>query len=141
MENIFTNYEQSLDLKELGFGFDDELFGKFYTKPNCKMFGIDEHGRYYNIKNIPKKLYTVGEYAVLKVINIIPAVLFSQAFKFFRDNYKLHNTITSISQESWQFHITKPGQTLGILYEEDFYTYEEAEIACLDKLIEIAKKL
>ncbi len=47
--------------------------------------------------------------------------------------------ITSISQESWQWHITKPGESLGKLYEEDFYTYEEAELECLKKLIEIVK--
>lgn len=64
--------------------------------------------------------------------------------RWFREKYNLHSTITSISQESWQWHITKPGESLGKLYEEDFYTYEEAEQAgvmleCLKKLIEIVK--
>jgi len=67
------------------------------------------------------------------------AILYQQAFKWFREKYKLHSTITSISQESWQWHITKPGESLGKLYDEDFYTYEEAELACLKKLIEIVK--
>ena len=60
--------------------------------------------------------------------------------RWFREKYKLHSTITSISQESWQWHITKPGESLGKLYNEDFYTYEEAESACLDELIKIVKK-
>jgi hypothetical protein len=51
----------------------------------------------------------------------------------------LHSTITSISQESWQWHITKPGESLGKMYQEDFYTYEEAELACLVKLIDIVE--
>jgi hypothetical protein len=59
--------------------------------------------------------------------------------RWFREKYNLHSTITSISQESWQWHITKPGESLGKLYEEDFYTYEEAELECLKKLIEIVK--
>lgn len=46
--------------------------------------------------------------------------------KYLRDNHKIHITITSISQESWQYHITKVGEVLGKNYSEDFYTYEEA---------------
>lgn len=45
----------------------------FYVKPNCKMFGIDEHGRSYPIKNTLKKLYTVGNYATLNIQNVIYA--------------------------------------------------------------------
>jgi hypothetical protein len=71
----------------------------------------------------------------------LPAPTFSQCFKWFRENYKLHSTITSISQESWQWHIQKTREPLGNLYDEDFYTYEEAELACLRKLIEIIKGL
>ncbi len=59
--------------------------------------------------------------------------------RWFRNEHKLHSTITSISQESWQYHITKPGEVLGTLYEEDFYFYEEAEYYCIEKLIEILK--
>jgi hypothetical protein len=64
---------------------------------------------------------------------------FSQAFRWFREKYQLHSTITSISQESWQWHITKPGESLGKMYQIDFYTYEETELECLKKLIEIVK--
>jgi hypothetical protein len=59
------------------------------------------------------------------------------ALRWFREKYQLHSTITSISQESWQWHITKPGESLGKMYQEDFYTYEEAEQDCLVKLIDI----
>lgn len=60
--------------------------------------------------------------------------------KWLRDKYKIHLTITSISQESWQYHITMIGDSLGENYKEDFYTYEEAlEAGLLEalKLIEI----
>lgn len=59
------------------------------------------------------------------------------ALRWFREKYQSHSTITSISQESWQWHITKPGESLGKMYQEDFYTYEEAEQDCLVKLIDI----
>lgn len=45
---------------------------------------------------------------------------------WFRENHKIHVTVTSISQESWQYHITKIGDSLGKHYEEDFYSYEDA---------------
>ena len=107
MEKEFIPYEQSLALKELG--FDEPCFAT--------------HG-YLD-------LYIGTQDGHLK------APTYSQAFRWFREKYKLHSTITSISQESWQWHITKPSESLGKLYEEDFYTYEEAELECLKKLIEI----
>jgi len=137
MEIEFVTYEQALELKELG--FDEPCLSKFYTKPNCKMFGVDEKGRHYTIKNTPKKLYTLGEHFVLNDSNVINAPLYQQAFRWFREKYILHSTITSISQEYWQWHITRPGESLGKLYNEDFYTFEEAELECLKKLIEIVK--
>jgi hypothetical protein len=70
---------------------------------------------------------------------LIQVPTWQSAFRWFREKYELHSTITSISQESWQWHITKPGESLGKLYDEDFYTYEEAELACIEKLIEIVE--
>ena len=117
MEKEFIPYKQALALKKLG--FDEPCFG-FYIAGQL-MVTTDS-------------VYNSTDISVLK------APTFSQAFRFFREKYKLHSTITSISQESWQWHITKPGESLGKLYEEDFYNYEEAEVACLRKLIEILKE-
>ncbi len=117
MEKEFVTYNQALALKDLGF---DEP---------CFMFYYDEG-------------YGLTRDVIIKTSkdsNPCNAPLKQQAFSFFREKHKLHSTITSISQESWQWHITKPGESLGKLYNEDFYTYEEAEQACLDKLIEIIK--
>ena len=51
--------------------------------------------------------------------------------------YKIHITITSVSQESWQYHITKTGDSLGKKYDEDFYTYEEALEAGLQEALKL----
>jgi hypothetical protein len=114
----FVPHEPSLALKELG--FDEPCLG------------------YWKSKNwlIQEKTRTDG---YTHADQECSAPLYQQAFRWFRDKYQLHCTITSISQESWQWHITKPGESLGKLYDEDFYTYEEAELACLIKLIEIVK--
>ena len=124
MTKEFIKYEQAVALKELG--FDEECLG-LYRNGSLEL--KKNTGGYYDNKwinhfNEPK---------------ICTAPLYQQAFSFFREKHKLHSTITSISQESWQWHITKPGESLGKLYNEDFYTYEEAEQECLDKLIEICK--
>lgn len=62
--------------------------------------------------------------------------------KWLREVHNIHITITSISQESWQAHITKPKEKLGENYIEDAYSYEEAlEVGLQEalKLIEIVK--
>ena len=58
------------------------------------------------------------------VIKLLKAPLYQQAFRWFRDKYDEHHT--------WRL------QT--ILSVEDYETYEEAELACLKKLIEIVNQ-
>jgi len=119
MEKEFIPYTEALALKELG--FDEPCFG-FHSKIHGLMM-----------------VKTSGSSSLYKDAGECLAPTFSQAFRWFREKYQLHSTITSISQESWQWHITKPGESLGKLYDEDFYTYEEAELECLKKLIEIVE--
>jgi hypothetical protein len=118
MEKEFVPYELAVKLKELG--FDEPCFG-YYTE--LKDFVMRPHLRQQDCIE--------GKFL---------APTWQSAFRWFREKYQLHSTITSISQESWQWHIQKPGQQLGKLYDEDFYTYEEAELACLEKLIEIVEQ-
>jgi hypothetical protein len=58
-----------------------------------------------------------------------------EVVKWLLEKHQIWITITSISQESWQWHITKPGDSLGKLYEEDFYTPEEAYSAAFDYVL------
>ena len=47
--------------------------------------------------------------------------------RWLREVHKIHITITSVSQESWMYRITRPGQKLTEgAYGEDFNSYEEA---------------
>ena len=115
MEKEFVPYEQVSSLIALGF--------------NEPVIAHRQNGLDICLLKEPKVLLTD-----------LSMILYQQAFRWFREKYQLHSTITSISQESWQWHIQKPGQQLGKLYDEDFYTYEEAELACLEKLIEIVKQ-
>jgi hypothetical protein len=66
----YVEFDQAKWLKEIGF---DEECTRFFVKPNCKVFGIDEHGRYYPIKNKSKELYIVGNVATQNFKNVILA--------------------------------------------------------------------
>jgi len=69
----------------------------------------------------------------------LPAPTYSQAFRWFREEWAIHswirpNLVIDIPI-TYQFLINDD-------IDEDWYhTYEEAELACLKKLIEIAKAL
>jgi hypothetical protein len=119
MNKEFIPYEQALELKELG--FDEECLAH---TPLMKLHKTD-----YNV---------FGE---LKDIRIgLP--LYQQAFRWFRERYLLHHEIACGDNVFW-FRYGKNGyiSILSIDTNNDSYwqTYEEAELACLKKLIEIVK--
>jgi hypothetical protein len=129
MEKEFVPYEQALALKELG--FDEPCFG--YYKEN--QYELNKEFHCYNSDYVEN----LGVY--------IAAPLYQQAFSFFREKYKLYPEIGLHDREdekTWRLTISILGyyelaynQNVG---KEPYYkTYEEAELACLTKLIEIVK--
>jgi hypothetical protein len=129
MNKEFIPYQQALTLKELGFNLEcGYLYNSTDDNPYpypCDVIGLSQDWNTLYRKDTNNHL--------------LSAPLYQQAFRWFREKCQLHSTITSISQESWQWHIQKPGQQLGKLYNEGFSSYEEAELECLNKLIKIAK--
>ena len=123
MNKEFIPYEQALALKELG--FDEPCFG-YFTSPKELIIQQpkDRNGTY-----------------------VYFAPTFSQAFRWFREKYSTHveiheNTDWEEDNESWSFVIFKYklGDNDGMISSTvDYNTYEEAELACLNKLIEIVK--
>ena len=114
MTKEFVPYELAVKLKALG--FDEPCFGYYYNKQLS--FGART---------------SYGE--------VIEAPTFSQAFRWFREEYQLFGGILSEYSYGGQinaYHIT--GKRQGDISKGDFTTYEEAELACLDKLIEIVEK-
>ncbi len=121
MEKEFVPYELAVKLKELG--FDEPCYGYFLSADM------------YIETQIRKQ---TG--------NAISAPLFQQAFRWFRENYNLFCEInidktmepkfayTIMEYESAQFF---EGFNEDILSEYLYYKHEEAELACLEKLIEI----
>jgi len=145
MEKEFVNYEQSVALKELG--FDEPCFG--FHDPNGK-FHIVGNPLNYNFKSdIPEPL---------KLKNPKPkdisAPTFSQAFRWFREKYGLKHDIDDDNVGTKFYYkirsytdkfdnyddIIKPMREERDWSKIEFYSYEEAELACLIKLIEIVKE-
>jgi len=128
MEREFVSYEMALTLKELG--FNEPCFTYYYDISGelRKNISVDIHNGWTYFPN-------------LKLITLAPT--FSQAFRFFRERHGLYGLYTMGDYENnfyWQIwrndYITKTYITASNYV---FEKYEEAEQACLLKLIEIVK--
>ena len=125
MKNEFVSYEQAVALRELGF---DEMCFSFF----------DRDGKLYESEGTYKRNENVWEHEAI-------APLKQQVFRWFREK-KLHNTFPSIIQtRNWAslYRILEwhPGNDSTSISTSDYYdTYEEAEDACIDKLIELTKQ-
>jgi hypothetical protein len=124
MTQEFIPYEQALELKELGF---NELCLFYY--------GDNEALRIYHQSEIYDDL--------------IGAPLYQQAFRWFREKYNLYQDISTFV---WDYDKKQLGFTIRTylnplnldtekkVHLEVYESYEEAELECLKKLIEIIKQ-
>ena len=131
MKNEFIPYEQALALKKLGF---DEPCIALYNK-ECKTIHL-------NLNLVNKKPYFC-------------APLYQQAFRWFREKYRL-NSETPYLPNIEKYGIIISDMTIkpkdlsknenfkrGVEITNNFAqhdTHEEAELACLKKLIELSTK-
>ena len=118
MEKEFVSYEIALALKELG--FDEPCYDNY---------------------NIYGKLWGLRLNKQVKIKGACLAPTFSQAFRFFREKYKMAiinpDWNNKFKYEIFNLHLLNQ----GVLFTKSgFENYEEAELACLQKMIEIVKK-
>lgn len=121
MEREFVSYEVASELKELG--FDESCFA-WYGK-----------GRFPSI--LEHHIIFTGSKTYMREEDC-NAPIFSQAFKFFREKYKLPSWVYTSDNEKFYFGILRDTRFL-IDGNKPYDTYEEAELACLLKLIEVVK--
>jgi hypothetical protein len=125
MNKEFIPYEQALELKELGF---DEPCMAFYEPGNKEVKVVGVNQRY----NDPS-LLTVTDFC---------APLYQQAFRWFRDKYDIYPIIEAKnyfkSPIKWIYSTCNVNGSFEVGLT-NHSTYEEAELACLKKLIEIVK--
>jgi hypothetical protein len=118
MEKEFIPYAEALALKELG--FDQPCFG-YYKYEELLIQGQSknsDHGF------------------------SISAPLYQQVFRWFREKYNLWGMI--YPRDGWNYSIQRVDETTSCTGESfhgvEIKSYEEAELECLKKLIEIVKE-
>jgi hypothetical protein len=128
MDKDFTLYEEALELKQLG--FDEPCLSYFDSRLEQQLGNFD----FTEIKG-----YTESDSV------LVP--LYQQAFRWFREKHQLIHYISWVYKKTydgvdWFYQIKGINMTNNnvVPHEETrFETYEEAELACLKKLIEIVK--
>jgi hypothetical protein len=116
MKKEFVSYDQAVALKKLG--FDEQCFS-FY----------DSDGELYESEGYYKKGYNVSDEEVI-------APLKQQVFRWFREKYDLLSYIRKVGSNYWYNIDIEDGNE----FEGRFDTYEEAEDACINRLIKISKQ-
>ena len=133
MEKYFANYNQSLALKELG--FDMPCFRYIHTGDtgnNVDRYEETEPSRAINFNHdslcISQPLksqvfeWVRKEYRIISVID------------FYCDNDEWEDTMYEVRISEF-----KHFKTHDSFVQSEYKSYEEAELACIDKLIEIIK--
>ncbi len=126
MEKEFVPYELALELKELG--FDEPCFGSYVklTATQTTFFVNDVVDEINRETPLHESLIT-------------KAPLYQQVFRWFREKYNLFGQVNI--RTYYIYEISNDGITIKMVsqYDKLLNTYEEAELACLQKLIEIVK--
>jgi hypothetical protein len=137
MEKEFVPYELALRMKQLGFdgscfaiwsGFDEQNFSITDT--------IRLYSSGFRINGTQSSKFYINDFNSLRVA----APTFSQAFRWFREKYDLHHVIHQFTfkkgtDEEYLAEVGKADDTFS-----ECRTYEDAEVACLEKLIEIIEE-
>ena len=119
MKIEFVPYELALRMRNLGFNEPCFVWADIYTKENVYMYPTNENNmnQYNETVSIP---------------------LFQQAFRWFREKYDWTIKVNQVSKNNWSYTLSNfPNDKK--YYGELYQTYEEAELACFKKLIEIVE--
>ena len=122
MEKEFVPYEEALALRGLGF---DEGCLMWYENDTSQLIGDYTRNSVEWFNNA-----------------CASAPLYQQAFRWFREKYGLYPNVEYFSiafEYGYYIRIPKEHKITNLNDEDMVKTYEEAELECLRKLIEITK--
>jgi hypothetical protein len=123
MKNEFVSPEQALALQEIDFDEPCLAYWNFYTNA-------------LNYNSYPRTFSSE---------DVIQLPLKQQVFRWFRERKMLGEITTIDDWNFWSFQIiledTMSAFFIAHVDSHEYSAYEEAEIACINKLIEIAKTL
>ena len=110
IEKEFVPYELAIKLKELGF-----------NEPCLKSYGSDGL-----LNMFDHEMY-------------LSAPLFQQSFRWFREKYDWTIEVNQVTKNNWSYTL-KNFSKERMYYGGSYETFEVAEIACLEKLIEFIER-
>jgi hypothetical protein len=133
MNKEFLTEKQALALKELGFN-EPCMASDYYADGKILIEYTDEG---ITNKELDELTEECNKDAAENGDDPIPynaaIPLYQQAFRWFREKYGLYSVIDGLEHRQY-YKITQLNSC-----SKEYDTYEEAEQACLDKLIEICK--
>ena len=138
MEKEFIPYEQALALKELGFNEPCAAsYGSYVHKTSELFLNINNPVNIETLLREPTAFNQPSFY--------VKSPTYSQCFRWFREKYKLIFCNDYGSNEYFYWIISEDEQTFFENTDEKenviiYKTYEEAELECLKRLIEIVKE-
>jgi len=130
MNREFVRYQESLELKELG--FDEPCFGRYNVPGEFILSGC--------YSDSPLVHILVEQNDICEAHTLAPTL--SQAFRWFREKHNFCSCITPSSEKTtikYEYGIFEDGYLNLREIKGGFKTYEEAELECLRKLIELVK--
>ena len=122
MNTEFVPYEQAVSLKKLGFS------------ESC--FAVYDNQKWFLVESKNSMSYELCEKT-----DVFPVPTFSQAFRWFREKFEYYVDLFVDDDKTFGFMISSFVEE-GVLekpIQRNYSSYEEAELACLKKLIEILK--
>jgi hypothetical protein len=126
LENEFVPYEQALALKELG--FNEHCLAQY---------------RKYDVGEATLDIGFSKNEIISKFDNLVlfcSTPLYQQAFRWFREKHNLISVVGYHNLWKYSFLIETIEEHKTIIVVDKINTYEEAELECLKKLIEIVKQ-
>ena len=145
MKNLFAPYQPSLDMRDLG--FDEPCITSYDTEGKLRN-PFDYNNSEYN-DNLNRQSYFedakhfVQNSTINKESGFIAAPMYEQAFRWFREKY---NCVCEIIRKEVGNHSEFIGwvyiddRKIDVVSYWDSKSYEEAQLECLKKLIQIIKE-
>lgn len=132
MDKEFIPYEQALALKEVGF---DEPCLAWYAEDKNLQIAPDAY------KKWTSKPCDNSNIIIVFNLDCITAPTYQSAFRWFREKHDLQASNIMFSNGKYDAGITRYKGTQSVWGHGPIYdTYEKAELACLNKLIELVKE-
>jgi hypothetical protein len=132
MINEFVPYKIALGLKKIGFN----EFTHFHITKNGDLNSISER---------PTSMFQYNmEPNEDESDSLIAAPTYSQAFRWFRENHNLHQSIIKYSEgKTFWVDIEMIDENCNVLYKTNLSTftkYDDAQSACILKLIKLIER-